>query len=290
MKILVIGKNGYISKCFQEYMSSYADDVVKAISVRDDAWKNMSFAGFDSVFNTAALAHNNARKGTDEEFINLNVKLPFEIANKAKQDKVPIFIHMSSLIVYGNPSRINEFNPITRETIPNPDNIYGKSKYMGELELRKLEDENFKIALIRSPRVYGEKDTDSIQQLTRFAKTMPIFPDVKNSISMIYSDNLCELVRLIAVSKQSGTYYPQQERYICTSKLVKDISVASGHRLFLTKVFNPILRMIGKKVRLVSKVFGNEGFDMSVSNHFDGKYRIVSYEESVEKLASMKGN
>ena len=289
MKILVIGKNGYISKCFQEYMSCYANDVVKAISVRDDAWKNMSFAGFDAVFNTAALAHNNARKGTDEEFINLNVKLPFEIANKAKQDKVPIFIHMSSLIVYGNPNGINKFNPITRDTIPNPDNIYGKSKYTGEIELRKLEDENFRIALIRSPRVYGEKDTDSIQQLTRFAKTMPIFPDVKNNISMIYSDNLCELVRLIAKSKQGGTYYPQQERYICTSKLVKDISVISGHKLFLTKVFNPILRLVGKKVRLVSKVFGNEGFDMKVSNHFDGKYRVVSYEESVDRLAGMKG-
>ena len=289
MKILVIGKNGYISKCFQEYMSSYADDIVKAISVRDDAWKNMSFAGFDAIFNTVALAHNNARKGTEEEFMNLNVKLPSELARKAKQDKVPIFIHMSSLIVYGNPSGINKFIPITRDAIPNPDNIYGKSKYMGELELSKLEDDNFKVALIRSPRVYGEKDTDSIQQLTRFAKTMPIFPDVKNSISMIYSDNLCELVRLIAESRQGGTYYPQQERYICTSELVKDISVAVGHKLFLTKVFNPVLCLIGKKVGLVSKVFGNEGYGMELSNHFDGKYRVVSYEESVERLASMKG-
>lgn len=289
MKILVIGKNGYISKCFQEYMSSYVDDVVKAISVRDDAWKNMSFAGFDAIFNTAALAHNNARKGTDEEFMNLNVKLPFELAKKAKQDKVPIFIHMSSLIVYGNPSGINEFNPITRDTIPNPDNIYGKSKYTGEQVLNKLEDDNFKVALIRSPRVYGEKDTDSIQQLTHFAKTMPIFPDVKNSISMIYSDNLCELVRLIAESKQGGIYYPQQERYICTSKLVKDISVAAGNKLLLTKVFNPILYLIRNKAGIVSKVFGNEGYDMNLSNHFDDKYRVVSYEESVERLASMKG-
>ena len=289
MKILVIGKNGYISKCFQEYMSRYADDVVKAISVRDDEWKNMSFAGFDAIFNTAALAHNNARKGTDEEFMNLNVKLPSELAKKAKLDKVPIFIHMSSLIVYGNPSGINEFNPITRATIPNPDNIYGRSKLLGEKELEKLEDKNFKIALIRSPRVYGEKDTDSIQQLTRFAKTMPIFPDVKNSISMIYSDNLCELVRLIAVSKQGGTYYPQQERYICTSKLVKDISIAAGHKLFLTKVFNPILLTLGKRIGLVKKVFGNEVYDMYLSNHFDGKYRVVSYEESVDRIAGMKG-
>ena len=120
----IIGKNGYISKCFQEYMSSYADDVVKAISVRDVSWKNMSFAGFYAIFNTTALAHNNARKGTDEEFMNLNVKLPFELVKRAKLDKDPIFIHMSCLIVYGNPRSISKINPISRATILNPDNIY----------------------------------------------------------------------------------------------------------------------------------------------------------------------
>lgn len=95
--------------------------------------------------------------------MNLNVKLPSELVKKAKQDKIPIFIHIISLIVYGNPSGIDEFIPITKDTIPNPDNIYGKSKYIGKLELSKLEDDNFKNALIRSPRVYGEKDIDSIQ-------------------------------------------------------------------------------------------------------------------------------
>ena len=286
MRILVIGKNGYVSRCFQDYMSIFSDDV-NAVSVRGNDWKKTSFAGYDAVFNTIGLAHNDARMGTDDEFMRLNVQLPLEIAKKAKEEGIPIFIHMSSLIVYGNPSGINEFNPITRDTIPNPENIYGKSKYTGEQELNKLEDDNFKVALIRSPRVYGEKDTDSIQTLTKFAKKMPVFPNIKNSISMIYSDNLCELVRLIAESKQGGTYYPQQERYICTSELVKDISVAAGHKLFLTKVFNPILCLIGKKVGLVSKVFGNEGYGMELSNHFDGKYRVVSYEESIKRLSKM---
>lgn len=287
MRILVLGKNGYVSRCFQDYMSGFSDEV-NAVSVRNNDWEKISFAGYDAVFNTIGLAHNDARMGTDDEFMRLNVQLPSELAKNAKEEGVPIFIHMSSMIVYGNSNDIGKFELITEGTTPVPDNIYGRSKYMGEQELNKLEDDNFKVALIRSPRVYGEKDTDSIQQLTRFAKTMPIFPDVKNSISMIYSDNLCELVRLIAVSKQGGTYYPQQERYICTSKLVKDISVASGHKLFLTKVFNPVLCLIGKKVGLVSKVFGNEGYDMELSNHFNGKYRVVSYEESIKRLATGK--
>lgn len=287
MKILVIGKNGYISKCFQEYMSIFSDDV-NAVSVRGNDWKKTSFAGYDAVFNTIGLAHNDARMGTDDEFMRLNVQLPLEIAKKAKEEGIPIFIHMSSMIVYGNSSEIGKYEPITDGTTPVPDNIYGKSKLLGEEELKKLGDKNFKVALIRSPRVYGEKDTDSIQTLTKFAKKMPVFPNIKNSISMIYSDNLCELVRLIAESKQGGIYYPQQEKYICTSELVKDISIAAGHKLFLTKIFNPILYLIRNKAGIVSKVFGNEVYDRGLSNHFDGKYRVVSYEESVERLAGMK--
>lgn len=283
MKILVIGKNGYVSRCFQEYMKKY-HDTVDVISVRDDRWKNTSFSGYDAIFNTIGLAHNDARMGTDDEFMRLNVYLPAEIAKKAKDDGVPVFIHMSSLIVYGDSSELGKFKAITKDTVPSPENIYGKSKLMGEVELNKLVDEKFKVALIRSPRVYGEKDTDSIQLLTRFAKKMPIFPNIRNKISMIYSDNLCELVRLIAETGEGGLYFPQQEKHICTSELVKDISVAAGNKLWCTRIFNPILLSVGKKIRIVKKVFGNEGYELDLSNHFEGKYRVVSYKESTIRL------
>nr|WP_295305748.1 NAD-dependent epimerase/dehydratase family protein [uncultured Blautia sp.] len=287
MKILVLGKNGYVSRCFQEYMNNFSDQV-DAISVREEQWKNFSFSGYDVVFNTIGLAHNDARSGTDKEFMELNVHLVTELAKKAKENGVAIFIHMSSMIVYGNSSEVGKFIPITEETVPAPDNIYGKSKLLGEKELKKLEDDSFKVALIRSSRVYGEKDTDSIQMLTKFAKKIPIFPKIENCISMIYSDNLCELVRLIAESKQEGIYFPQQEQYICTSDMVKDIAVAAGHKLCSTRIFNPLLLKLGKKVGIVRKVFGNEGFDLELSNHFEGKYRVISYEESIRKLAQKR--
>lgn len=284
MKILVLGKNGYVSRCFQEYMKKFSDQV-DTISVRGDVWKDTSFAGYDAVFNTTGLAHNDARMGTDEEFMKLNVQLPADVAKKAKEDGVPIFIHMSSMIVYGNSSLVGKFEPITKNTVPTPDNIYGQSKLLGEKELEKLEDEKFKVALIRSCRVYGEKDTDNIQMLTKFAKKMPVFPKIKNCISMIYSDNLCELVRLIAEKKQGGIYFPQQENYICTGDMVKDIAVAAEHKLWSTKIFNPILFTVGKKIGIVRKVFGNEGYDLKLSNHYNGKYRVVSYDESIRRLA-----
>ena len=288
MRILILGKNGYISKCFQEYMQVFPEDVVKAISVRNDSWKTLSFQGYDAVFNTIGLAHNDARMGTNEEFMRLNVQLPAQLGEKAKNDGVPIFIHMSSMIVYGNSSKLGVFEPITKDTVPTPDNIYGRSKLLGEKELEKLQNEIFNVAFVRSCRVYGEKDNDSIRQLTKFAKSMPIFPNIKNHISMIFSDNLCELVRLIAENKQGGIYFPQQEKYICTSDMVKDIAVEAKHFLWNTKIFNPILFSVGQKIGIVRKVFGNEGYDLELSNHFEGKYRVVNYNESIKRLAKKR--
>jgi UDP-glucose 4-epimerase len=270
-------------------MERFPEYAVEAISVRDDSWRTMDFSKYDTVFNTTGLAHNDARKGTDEEFIALNVNLPVELAKKAKESGVRQFIHMSSMIVYGSLSPLGKNEKYTVDTIPNPNNIYGKSKLMGEHELEKLKTDSFSVALIRSSLVYGEKAVDNFERLVSFAGKLPVFPDIKNERSMIYADNLCELVRLIIDNKSCGLFYPQQERYICTSRLVKDIAAAMGHKLVLTKLFNPILCSLSGRIGIVDKVFGSEAYEMSMSYAFDGTYRIVSYEESVRRIGKAKG-
>ena len=286
--ILVLGKSGYISTCFQTYMKRFPEYTIVAISVRDESWRTIDFSKYDAVFNTTGLAHNDARKGTDEEFIALNVNLPVELAKKAKESGVRQFIHMSSMIVYGSLSPLGKDEKYTVDTIPQPNNIYGKSKLMGEHELEKLKSDSFSVALIRSSLVYGEKAVDNFERLVTFAGKLPIFPDIKNERSMIYADNLCELVRLIIDNKSCGLFYPQQERYICTSDLVCDIAHGLGHKMLITKLFNPALRFLSGKVGIVDKVFGSEAYEMSMSNAFDGKYRVVSYEESIDRIASSK--
>lgn len=288
MKILVIGKNGYVSTCFQTYMKKFPDIEVEAISARDGVWKEKDFRGYDAIFNATGLAHNDARKGTDEEFIALNVSLPLELAKKAKEESVPVFIHMSSMIVYGDMSPIAPYTFIDKTTVPKPENIYGRSKLMGEKEILKLNDNSFHVAVIRSSLVYGETAVDNFLKLTDYAVKLPLFPDVVNYRSMIYADNLCELIKLIAENKGSGLYYPQQGQYICTSQLFKDIGQAAGHKVKLTKVFNPILRVLSTRIGLIRKVFGSEAYEMEISNHFGGAYRLVDYYESVKRIASSK--
>lgn len=288
LRILVIGKNGFVSTCFQSYMKKYTDIEVTAISARNGQWKQYDFHGYDAVYNTTGLAHDDARKGSREQFMKLNAILPVELAKKAKAEGVRTFINMSSLIIYGEMSEIGSGELITGKTVPTPAGIYGESKLAGEKALNELDDERFSIAIVRSPLVYNEYAIDNFLKLKKFALTYPIFPKMNNERSMIYSDNLCELVKLIAENKSSGYFYPQQEVHICTSKLVKDIATAAGKPMLLTKVFNYILYLLSKKMLLIRKVFGSLAVNLDESNHFEGKYRVVSYEESIKRLTKVK--
>lgn len=288
MKILVIGKKGFVSTCFQTYMKRFQYIHVDAISARNDAWKEADFHGYDAIFNATGLAHNDARMGTEEEFIALNAILPLELAKKAKAEGVTEFINMSSMIVYGNMTPIGTKELITADTVPIPANIYGRSKLIGEEGILKLNDDTFHVAVIRSSLIYGETAVDNFLALTNYAVKLPIFPYVENARSMIYSDNLCELVRLIIKNKCSGIFYPQQEEYICTSKIMKDIADQVGHKIWMPRFFYPILKFLSKRILFFRRVFGSLAYDMETSNHFDGAYRIVSYQESVNRIAKAK--
>ena len=282
--ILIIGKTGYVSKCFQSYIKQFSDIEITAISVRNVEWKKMNFSRYHAVFNAIGLAHDNARKGTDKQFRYLNVELPVQIAEKAKKDGVKTFIHMSSMIVYGENANVENQSLINEKTEPNPAGIYGMSKLEGEKALLTLNDKSFNVAIIRAPLVYNENATDNFKRLKDFALTYSIFPKIDNMRSMLYADNLCELVRLIVVENGSGYYYPQDEDYYCTSKLVKDIANTAGKKMHLTKIFNLPIYIFSKRILLIRKVFGSLAYDNTISEAFEGRYRIVCYEEAINRI------
>lgn len=287
-KVLLVGVGGYIGGKFLEYIEkNYSDWQIHAVSSRNQKWAEVNFCGYDAVYNVSGLAHANARQGSEEQYYAVNGQLPIDIATKAKAEGVPMFVQMSSQIVYGDMSRLGEKKIITADTVPSESSIYGKSKMMAERGLQKLADDTFQIAIIRPPLIYSEYARDNFPRLVNFAKKMPVFPKLKNSQSMIYVDNLCELVKLIIENNAGGIYYPQQECYIETSKIVADIAKAVGNRMWQTRIFNPALCLLSKLpyFAFIQKAFGSIVYDMELSNHFGGKYRVISYEESIRRIA-----
>ena len=127
-KILLLGEGGYIGSSFKEYMSKFPNYHIDTVSSMNGEWKKQNFSGYDAVYNVSGLAHANARQASEDLYYEVNGMLPIEMARKAKAEHVPLFIHMSSMIIYGNMSKLGQKKAIGLNTAAEPEGVYGKAK------------------------------------------------------------------------------------------------------------------------------------------------------------------
>ena len=279
-RILITGKDSYIGSNFKKYLEQYLDDYyVEELDVRDDTWKEYDFSTFDVVYHVAGLAHSTPDESQRELYYRVNTDLTYEVALKAKESNVKQFIFMSSIIVYGS-GTIGEDRVITKDTPLTPDNFYGDSKKQAEIKIKPLEDENFKIAIIRPPMIYGSGSKGNYPLLAKFAKKTPIFPTLKNQRSMLFLGNLMEFIKLVIHNEERGIFLPQNEKYVSSYELIKIISELHNHKIWFTGLFNPFIRLFNKQV-YINKVFGNLMIDKELSRYKDN-YNIYTLEESVK--------
>jgi UDP-glucose 4-epimerase len=286
-KILITGANSYIGTSFEKYISdNYKDNyVIDTIDIANENWSCQSFSDYDCIFHVAGIAHSDSGKiGEEKEklYYAVNTDLTIEVARKAKLEGVKQFIFMSSAIVYGKSASIGKHKVITRETSVNPDNCYGDSKVQAEKGLQYLNDDDFKIVIIRSPMVYGKGSKGNYQLLVKIALKSFAFPYIKNERSMLYIENLSEFVRLIVDNEEQGIFWPQNEEYSNTSELIKMIAEAHGKNVRLVKGFEWMLKIMSHITKLVDKAFGNLCYEKSISQYCQN-YRIYNLKESIKK-------
>lgn len=280
--VLITGKNSYIGTSLKNWLEMEPEKyIVDTISVRGNAWEKMDFSQYDTIVHVAGIAHQDTKADQEELYFKVNRDLTIEVATKAKNEGVKQFVYMSSMIVYGASSKVGEEKVITKDTVPNPVNFYGKSKLEAEEGIIPLQSSEFNIAILRPPMIYGKGSKGNYPILAKFAKSSPIFPDIENKRSMLFIDNLTELIRLLIKNNDKGIYFPQNEKYVETSNMVKQISKLNKKKIHLTKVANPvIIKLLSKKVNIVNKVFGNLYYDLSMSAYKEN-YCKRNLEESL---------
>jgi len=290
-KILITGANSYIGTSFEKYMAQWPEEYqVDTIDMIDGSWRDMSFAGYDSVFHVAGIAHINTKKLDEqsrERYWKVNALLPVEAAQKAKSDGVGQYIFLSSMSVYGEHGSIKHPVVITRETKPAPKDIYGESKLKAEEGIFSLDDEGFLVCILRPPMIYGPGCKGNYQLLEKAALKLPFFPDIKNERSTLSIDNLCAYIKAVIDEMLSGTHFPQDKEYICTSEMVKSVAKANGRNIYFTSVFNSLLRFLSEKVKYTDKIFGGLVYEKSLSN-FSDRSTVVSSEASKEPAKGSK--
>ena len=286
-RILITGANSYIGTSFEKYIKeNYPEQYeIDTVDMIDGSWREKSFSGYDSVFHVAGIAHSDSGKISAEKeklYYSVNTDLTIETAKKAKAEGSKQFIFMSSAIVYGNSAPIGKDKLITKDTPVSPANSYGDSKVQAENGIRLLNDETFKVVILRPPMIYGKDSKGNYPLLAKLALKTSIFPYVKNERSMLYIEHLCEFVRLMIENGENGTFWPQNAEYSNTSELVKLIAEAHGKRVRLLKGFNWMLKLMSHVTPVVNKAFGSLKYDMEMSVYKQG-YTNYSLTKSINR-------
>lgn len=288
-KVLITGKNSYIGESLENYLHRVGGYEIDTLDMKAAEWKDYNFAGYDTIFHVAGIAHADTGHVSEERktfYYKINTDLTIETAQMARSAGVKQFVFMSSMIIYGESAPIGKQKVITRETVPEPANFYGDSKLKADIAIRKLETDDFRVVVLRPPMIYGNGSKGNYPLLAKFAKKIPIFPKIKNERSMLYIDNLCEFVRLMIDNEERGIFFPQNGVYTNTSEVVRMIAHVSGKKIWVTSLFNPAIYLAshipGKIGELVNKVFGNLTYEMSISDYYDNTYRTRKLRESIQ--------
>lgn len=299
-RILITGAGSYIGTNVERYLMEYNGAQgreqyrVDTLSLRDSAWVNYDFTPYDTILHMAGKAHADIGHVSEEvkqEYYEVNCELAVRTAKKAKEQGVPQFVYLSSVIVYGDSAKVGKKKRIMADTPANPANFYGDSKWQAEEKLRKLEGTDFQVAIVRPPMVYGKGSKGNFPLLVKIADKLPFFPAIGNERSMIYVGNLAEFLRLLTESGQGGIYLPQNKEYVTTAEMVKAIGAAKGKKIRLIKGLNPVVKLAsvvpGKIGGLANKAFGSmtidRDFDTDKPDNRIAGYQIYHFEESIQE-------
>ena len=223
-KVLLTGASGFIGSRWLETDTGTCEII--PCSLQQTQVAAIDFAGIDAIVHLAGIAHR-MEPTPAELYFEVNHALTIALAQAAKQQGVPHFIFMSTIKVYGEvaPAQI-----ITIDTPCEPTDPYGRSKWKAEQDLLALQATNFRLAIIRTPIVYGPKVKGNLHRIMGLAeKRLPLpFANIHNQRSMIFVDNLIAMVQQIIGLQAEGIFLPSDQHPISTTKLVRLIREELG--------------------------------------------------------------
>ncbi|WP_419777618.1 NAD-dependent epimerase/dehydratase family protein [Malaciobacter marinus] len=276
-KLLITGSSGFVGSHFIEKYSSKYD--IKTFSFRKDDLSTLDCSNIDVVFHLSALVHQMAGASASE-YERVNVTQTLELAKKAKKSGVKHFVFMSTVKVYGEETT----SVYTENSECKAEDEYGKSKLKAERELLKLEDESFKVSIIRTPIVYGYGVKANIKSLVNLVNKVPILPfgKIVNKRSMVYIGNLCHLVdEVIGTTEVAlpSVFLASDDEPLSTSRLCELIAKSLNKKVYLIKVpfFESLLKRL--KPSFHKRLCGS----LEVDNRITKKRLNLSNPYSVEE-------
>jgi len=261
-KIVITGSSGFVGTNFIAQSPEYS---ILEVDLLNQDIADIDLSGYDSLLHLAALVHQ-MQGAPDEAYYTINRDLAFNVAQQAKKQGVKQFIFMSTAKVYGE-STTNS-GPFNENSACNPMDTYGKSKFEAENLIQSLADENFQVAIIRSPLVYGKGVKANMLNLIGWVNRVPIIPlgGIHNRRSMVYIGNLVALIKCVLDRKASGIFIATDSETLSTTQVVRAIATGLQRKIFLFSLPAPA-RYFFRKIKpgYYDRLFGSFELNNSIT-------------------------
>ncbi len=276
-KILLTGATGFVGNYFiNKYSEKYN---IETFSFLKDNLEKLELNIFSTIIHLSALVHQMGG-ASKEEYERINVIQTLQLAQKAKDSGVKHFIFMSSVKVYGEETNV----AYSESSVCHPQDEYGRSKLKAEITLQKLEDDSFKVSIIRTPIVYGYGVKANIKNLINLTKKVPLLPfsDIKNRISMVYIGNLCHLTNILIEKEKKGIFLASDDEPLSTTKLIELIAKELDKKVYLIKVplFGTLLKVL--KPSFYKRLYGSLEVDNSKTKEILDLKNPYSVEDGIQ--------
>lgn len=271
LTIAITGTTGFVGKRLIVYNKSKYR--LAPLSLRQERPANQDLRGCDAVIHLAGKAHQ-MEPIADSIYFDINYELTRQLADKAKESGVKQFVYISSVKVYGD----NIQETLNESSVCIPTDAYGASKLQAEKYLQSIETNDFKIAIVRPPLVYGPEVKGNMIRLLQLANRKLPLPmgRINNARSMVFVDNLIELINTIIDKEASGVFIAGDREPLSTSELIGLIRKNLGNKNGLISIPTAIRKLIKQiKPALYIRLFGSFVVDNSITNaklHFAPPY------------------
>ncbi len=278
--ILITGTKSFVGANFRKF-SKYKD--VDEISLYENKPEDINFARYDIVLHLAAIVHQSKRI-TDNEYFRVNRDLCLKVAENAKKAGVRQFVFLSTLKVYGD--IISDHYQRTENSTCFPEDSYGKSKYEAEIGLKKMENDNFTVSIIRPSLVYGVGVKSNMLSIVKLIEFFPILPlgSICNKRNFIYTENLVGFIDRIIEKKASGVFIAKDDDAISTTQLASYLAESLDRKVTLFKL--PKFFISAGTFLLpsaFSRLFGSFDFDNSETKKILNYTPYYSTEQGIKK-------
>ena len=280
-KILVTGASGFVGSRFCSHYKYKG--AIRTVSLQQSAVEAIDFKGVKCILHLAGIAHR-MEKTPDALYHDVNHKLSYNLAKKAKEAGVEHFVYMSTIKVYGDHKE-----SLAPDITCEPDDAYGESKLLGEQAIQSLASEDFTISIIRPPLIYGPGVKGNMKKLIALigkCKVLP-FGRIYNQRSIVGIDNLLSLITLLLEKRPSGVFLVQDAQPLSTTQLIEMIGKAQGKPIKLLAI-PEILRSLMKMLmpEMYKRLFGSLVVDDSQTRSQLGYSPSVSTVKGIEAMVN----